>query len=145
MNYALQQKMQGPCRQKPWHGCIGSGPVGHGHLQWWFLEYSKPVVLVLGLLIAPTQQGTNIGYDLDELGLSFHKLAQPLGKEWLSKQLYPILASMVRDSRLKNANALLEFWDADLHSIYQLDHGLKACRSIAVMDDQPTGEGDACL
>jgi len=64
-------------------------------------KYSKLVVLVLGPLIAPTQQGNNVGFDLDELGLLFHTPAQPLGKEWSSKQLYPILSPMVKDSRLK--------------------------------------------
>jgi len=105
-------------------------------------KYSKPVVLVLGPLIAPTQQSNNVGFDLDELGLSFHTPAQPLGKEWSSKRLYPILSPMIKDSRLKNTDALLEFWDTDLHSIYQLDRGLKACRSIAVMDDQAPADSN---
>jgi len=44
--------------------------------------YSKPVVLVLlGPLIAPTQQENNMSYNLDELGLLFDIPAQPLGKE----------------------------------------------------------------
>jgi len=63
--------------------------------------YSKPIVLVLDPLIAPTQEGHNIGYNLDELGLSsFQHPAQLLGKVWSSKHLYPLISPMFQDTHL---------------------------------------------
>jgi len=46
--------------------------------------YSKPIVMVLGPLITLCQDGTNMGYTLDELGLSYHTPAPPLSKLWSS-------------------------------------------------------------
>jgi len=98
-------------------------------------EYSKPVVLVLGPLIAPSQQGNNVGYDLGELGLSYHQPVQPLGKVWSSKRMYPLLSPMFRDTRLRDADSLIRLWTGDWNSVYQFDHGLRACGSVAAMDN----------
>jgi len=49
---------------------------------------------------------------------------------------------MVKDTRLRNADNLLQFWDTELHSIYQFDHGLQACCSIVVMDIPVVLEGE---
>jgi len=75
--------------------------------------FSKPVVLVLGPLVAHAQEGASISYDLTELGLSYHHPAHPLGKVWLSKHMYPLLSPMFCNMQLCGADSLLQLWTTD--------------------------------
>jgi len=61
-------------------------------------EYSKPLAIILGPLIAAPQDGNTIGYKLEDLGLSFDQPAQPLGKDWSSKRIYPLITLLFRNT-----------------------------------------------
>ncbi len=96
---------------------------------------TRPMLVVLGPLIATPQTGGSVGYELEDLGLSYQIPVQPLGKTWSSRKLYPLISPMFRDTRLCDTDHIIASWEDDWNSIYQFDHGLKACYSIAVTDD----------
>jgi len=100
--------------------------------------------MVLGPLINSPQLGEDVGHDLSELGLDFTVPAVPLGKTWLSRRIYPLITPLLGNTRAKGAHKLVRMWDNDWPSIYQFDHGLKACRSIAIADT-PDKEQEAAL
>jgi len=76
-----------------------------------------------------------MGYELKDLGLSYQTPAQPLGKTWSSQKLYLLISPMFCNTCLCNTNHIIASWDNDWNSIYQFDHGLKACYSVAITDD----------
>jgi len=99
------------------------------------LQLTNPVVLVLGPLLAPPQDGTHVGTMLEEVSLTFQIPVKPLGKLCPSECIYPLISLLFQESRAFNSNQLFQAWDMNWTSIYQLDHGLRACGSIAVAND----------
>jgi len=87
-------------------------------------QLTNPVVLVLSPLLAPPQEGGNVGTTLTKARLNFQKLAKPLGKMWPSKQIYPLVSPLFRDTQVIDSNGLFHAWDIIWTSIYQFDHGL---------------------
>jgi len=53
-------------------------------------QLTNPVVLVLGALLVPLQDGSHVGTTLANIGLAFQMPAKPLCKLWPSKQIYPL-------------------------------------------------------
>jgi len=107
-------------------------------------QFTSPVAMVLGPLINSPQLGEDVGHDLSELGLDFTVPAVPLGKTWPSHRIYLLITPLLGNTRAKGAHKLVRMWDNDWPSIYQFDHGLKACRSIAIADT-PDKEQEAAL
>jgi len=97
-------------------------------------QYTPPVAIVLGPLINSPPLRNNIGHKLGDLGIDFYVLAQPLGKLWTSHHIYPLITPLFNNTQKLTADKLVCQWDDDWSSIYQFDHGLKACRSIATAD-----------
>jgi len=52
-------------------------------------QLTNPVVLVLGPLLVPPQDGAMLGTMLDDIGLAFQTPAISLGKLWPSEWIYP--------------------------------------------------------
>jgi len=92
---------------------------------------SKLVAMVLGPLVATPQLGHDISYELQTIGLSYAKLALPLGQLWSSHRLYPLISPMFGKTHTVDSKVLLNTW-SNWNSVYQFDHGLHACYSAAV-------------
>jgi len=100
---------------------------------------SKPVALVLGPLVVTPQLGHDVGHDLETIGLTYAEPVLPLGQLWSSRRIYPLISPMFRDTRAMDSEKLLNAW-SDWNSVYQFDHGLRACYSAGVpatLGDQP--------
>jgi len=82
-----------------------------------------------------------VGYKLKDLGLSFDQPAQPLGKGWSSKCIYPLITPLFHNTQHVDTKALIHAWRSHWHSVHQFDHGLKACSTIAVNND-PIDQGE---
>jgi len=76
-----------------------------------------------------------VGYTLDNLGLSFNHPAKLLKKLWSSKCIYPLILPLFHNMQHMDTKALIQAWTLNWHLIYQFDHGLKACSTIAITDD----------
>ncbi len=87
---------------------------------------SKPVALVLGPLVVTPQLGHDVGHDLETIGLTYAEPVLPLGQLWSSRRIYPLISPMFRDTRAMDSEKLLNAW-SDWNSVYQFDHGLRAC------------------
>jgi len=61
-------------------------------------QLTNPVVLVLGPLLTPPQEGSSISTMLTDAWLDFHKPAKPLGKMWPSERIYPLVSPLFRDT-----------------------------------------------
>jgi len=95
-------------------------------------QYTPPVAIVLGLLVNSPPLGNDVGHELGDLGIDFYVPAQPLGKLWTSHHIYPLISPLFNNTRQLTANKLVRQWDDNWSPIYQFDHGLKACQSIAM-------------
>jgi len=90
------------------------------------------VAIVLGTLINSPQLSNKVGHKLGKLGIDFYIPAQPLGKLWTSHCIHPLITPLFNNTQTLMADKLVCQWDDNWLSIYQFDHGLKACWLIAM-------------
>jgi len=73
-------------------------------------KYSKPVTIVLGLLIAALQPSNMVGYTIDNLRLSFNHPEKPLRKLWSSKCIYSLILPLFHNTQYMDTEALIQAW-----------------------------------
>jgi len=94
---------------------------------------SKPVALVLSPLITTAQTSNNVSYNLETVGLAYGVPTLPLGQLWSSHHIYSLISPMFRNMQTMDTNKLFNALTSDWNSMYQFDHGLRACYSVRVL------------
>jgi len=125
-------KVQRPLLHINQHWCPSYCSLDSSHIRWRQSPVHPLVAIVLGPLINLPPFGNDIGHDLGNLGIDFYVLAQPLGKLWTSHHIYLLITPLFNNTWKLMADKLVHRWDDDWSSIYQFDHGLKACQLIAI-------------
>jgi len=94
---------------------------------------SKPVALIISPLITMAQTSNTVGYDLKTVGLAYGVPTLPLGQLWSSHHIYPLISPMFCNTQTMDTNELFNAWTSNWNSVYQFDHGLRACYLVGVL------------
>jgi len=120
-----------------WSWCPGHHPLGGQYIQWWRSTILQCCGHHPWWLPADSFLGSdNVGHNISDLELDFQVPAKTLDKIWPSHHIYPLIMPLFWHTQAMEANKLIQAWDTDWSSIYQFDHGLWACKSIAIADNR---------